>query len=155
MPYAEAVTDAIHHPWVDDRGAPIYVWRIPPGPSTQDLSEALAAIRLWVPTLDGPYGWINDTRELSATVVASQRKLLTDHLSLVEPFAQRWCAGMATVVTNQAVRGVGTAIEWMVPHKWPTGYFTTIREAWPWVHGQLANKGVRAMLTPAPGLTEV
>jgi hypothetical protein len=135
------VTERVEHEWVDERAAPLYVWRIPPAPSTPEIEEALAAIQRWVATLDEPYGWINDPRGLQIRVVATHRALLAEHLKIVAPEAERWCAGMATIATSSAIRGVGTAVGWVTPYGFPTKWCGSLDEAWPWVRERVMERG--------------
>ena len=134
---SESVTDALKHPWVDARAAPLYVWSPPAAPTLEDLDEALVTIRAWMPSLDEKYGWINDPSRMTIGVLASHRKVLADHLERVRPYAVRWCAGMATVSPNPAIRGAGTAIGWLAPYPFDVRWCATLEEAWTWVREQL------------------
>jgi hypothetical protein len=140
----------LHHPWVDERAAPLYLWRVPPEPSTEALTESLAAIRHWMPTLDGPYGWINDPRHLRIAVIASQRKMLAEHLREVQLHASRWCAGMATIVSHPAIRGIGTAVGWVTPYPFPIEWCADLDEAWTWTRKRLLERGAEGVPSVPP-----
>lgn len=140
----------LNHPWVDERAAPLYLWRVPPEPSSEALGEALEAIQAWVPGLDGPYGWINDPRHLRVRVVASQRKMVAEHLRVVQSHAGRWCAGMATIVTHPAIRGIGTAVGWVTPYRFPVEWCADLEEAWTWARERLMDRGVQSVPSVPP-----
>ena len=136
--------------WVDSRCAPLYVWRIPRSPDTTELKAALSAIQTWVKTLDAPYGWITDPRALEVEVIAQQRSLLAEHLRIVAPKSELYCAGMSMLITNPVLRGVATAVGWMTPYSFPTAFHGSYAEADLWVRQQLQLRG--AVLVPrAPG----
>lgn len=123
---------------MEEVGAHLYVCRIPPQPSTEEIGAALAAIRAWVPSLDRPYGWVNDPQHLRLATVALERKMIADHLRFVEAYSRRYCAGMATIVTSPTVRGVLTAIGWLYEYPFPTRYSENEAEALGWVRRQMA-----------------
>ncbi len=125
------------HPWVDQIDHQFYLWRVPPEPTTRDLEHALGAIQSWIQDLDEPYGWVTDPRNLRIVTVASQRKIIVEHLHAVESYSSRYCAGMATVVTNPMVRGIGTAIAWLYDYPFPVTYAATLDEAVGWVRVRL------------------
>ena len=145
------MTGRVNHAWVDERAAPLYVWRLPASPSTAEIEEALHAIQRWVKTLDGPYGWINDPRGLRVRVLATHRALLGEHLRVVGPEALRWCAGMGTIVSSPTIRGVGTAGGWITPYTFPTKWCGSLAEAWPWVRERLEERGVHGVPERPPG----
>lgn len=132
-----SVTAPLEHAWVETYRRHVYVWRIPPAPSDGELREAVAAIQVWVKTLDAPYGWVNDPRGLRISVVASHRQLLAEHLRIVGPYSKRWCAGMASIVPNPILRGAGTAIGWMTPYTFPTYWCSTMDDALTWVNAKM------------------
>lgn len=144
------MTARLDHPWVDERAAPLYLWRVPPEPTSEALAESLAVIRQWMPSLDQPYGWINDPRNLRIAVVASQRKLLADHLEQVRLHASRWCAGMATIVTHPAIRGIGTAVGWVTPYPFPIEWSANLEHAWGWTRQRLLDEGVAGVPSVPP-----
>lgn len=131
------MTGVIDHDWVDSSEAPLYVWRIPQEPDTEQLKDSLTAIQRWIVTLSGPYAWINDPRALRIQTVATQRQLIADHLRFVEPYSRRFCAGMATVAANAIVRGAGTAISWLYRYPFPTCFTTSFAQAHSWTRAQL------------------
>ena len=130
--------------WVDTKLAPLYVWRIPPQPTTEELISSLQIIHEWVSALDRPYGWINDPRALSLQVIAMQRKILADHLRIVEPYSVRWCAGMSTIVTHGLIRGAAVAVGWLVPYAFPTAFHEEYGEAEHWVRERMLARGLTA-----------
>lgn len=141
------MTAPLQHPWVDATSAPLYVWRVPPEPSARDLDEALRAIRDWVPSLDAPYGWINDAGNLRVATVATERRMLADHLRFVEAYSSRYCAGMSSIVVHPWARGIATAVSWLYQYPFPVHYAQTEAEARAWVGEQLqarARAGARS-----------
>ncbi len=137
---ADGMSAHLVHSWVARIDRQLYVWCVPPEPTTLDLEQALAAIRAWIRELDEPYGWITDPRNLRMSTVASQRRILVDHLRAVEPYSRRYCAGMATVVTNPLVRGIGTAVAWLYDYPFPVAYAGTMDEAEGWARAHLATR---------------
>lgn len=102
-----------------------------------ELSRALVTIQKWIRELDEPYGWINDPRALRVATIAVERKMLADHLRLVEPYSIRYCRGMATIVNGPVVRGIMTAINWLYTYPFPVTYCATEEAALAWVRAQL------------------
>jgi len=131
------VSTHLRHEWIEEFEHHLYVWRIPPEPSTVELRRALATIQKWIRELDEPYGWINDPRALRVTTIAVERKMLADHLRLVEPYSIRHCRGMATIVNGPVVRGIMTAINWLYTYPFPVTCCATEDAALTWVRAQL------------------
>lgn len=131
------VSRHLKHEWIEELDHHLYVWRAPPAPSTVELSRALVTIQRWIRELDEPYAWINDPRALQIATIAVERKMLAEHLRLVEPYSIRYCRGMATIVTGPVVRGIMTAINWLYNYPFPVTYCATDDAALLWARAQL------------------
>lgn len=131
------MADHLSHPWIEELGNHVYVWRVPAEPTTEELASALKAIRHWIVQLDEPYGWVNDPRALRLATIALERKMVADHLRVVEPYSVRFCKGMCTIVSNPLIRGIGTAIGWLYAYPFPVAYEPSEKAALSWVYAQM------------------
>ena len=99
----------------------------------------------------GPYAAVIDA-STGGLPSPGQRKLVSDFSRRHEAHIARHCRGMAMVFSNPLMRGVMTAILWMVKKKAPQRVFTEVPEAVRWAQAQLAGAGIQPVPSiPAPG----
>ncbi len=79
------------------------------------------------------------TRELPTPKL---RKVLTDLTEASTADARRWCVGTAMVVNSSIVRGLLTAVAWVVQSPTPTVHVATPREAVNWCRARLETAGI-------------
>lgn len=83
-----------------------------------------------------PYGWINDART-PYIPNARQRTELANHQKERATDYRRWVRAAAVVSQSTLVRGVITAMNWVVPTPFPHQTFATIAEAERWARLRL------------------
>ena len=57
---------------------------------------------------------------------------------------------MATIVSHPAIRGIGTAVGWVTPYRFPVGWCADLDEAWSWTREHLVDRGVDGVPSVAP-----
>ena len=98
---------------------------------TEDVGKALQR--------NEPFGVIQDMKETLSTI--SQRSMAAKFVKENrEPFQNLLAA--AYVVDSRAVRGIITAIFWMVPPPYPYKVFAKVGDAIDWVSAQLKKAGI-------------
>jgi hypothetical protein len=88
------------------------------------------------------YAILMDTTAAREVPNAKQRKVLTDLYKECIPNVRRWCVGSATVVDSALVRGVITAVTWVVPPPCPLVNVATRKEAIDWCCTRLEAEGI-------------
>ena len=92
-------------------------------------------------TAERPYAWVADLQHVRGSN-ARQRKIVAETEKRHAALHAQHHAGAALVVPNRLVRGVVTAIFWLVPPVYPTTMVDSRAEGIRWAAGQLAAKGV-------------
>ncbi len=129
------------HPWIDDSRRPIYRLTYPPRPEEDEVVARNAEIHAWYRQLSHRIAWVVDCSHViqaSATV----RRVQSEHLERIAPFAARWDVGNAFVVPSSLVRGYMTAIFWFSPPPYPYRTFATLEPAFAWTASQLEERGI-------------
>jgi hypothetical protein len=92
------------------------------------------------------YALVMDTTNTREVPNAKHRKVLTDLTQACADDARRWCVGTAMVVDSPLIRGVLTAVAWVVPSPTPTVHVATLPEGVGWCCRSLDAAGLE--LTP-------
>jgi hypothetical protein len=104
--------------------------------SDADYVAYLEWSRRYIVCVGRPYAMVLDARNVPS-MPATQRKLLADHMATTRPFSSRFCAGVAMVYDSMMMRGVMTAIFWLVAPTHPTLVCSTVHEGKTWCLQQL------------------
>lgn len=104
--------------------------------SDADYRAYLDWSRRYIVCVGRPYAMVIDARNVAPTP-ATQRKILADHMASTREFSSRYCAGVAMIYDSIVMRGVMTAIFWLVSPAYPTAVCATLDEGKDWCHAQL------------------
>jgi hypothetical protein len=92
------------------------------------------------------YAFVMDTRATRELPSAKARKLLGEVTKATSAEARQWCVGVAIVVDSPLVRGVLTAVGWIVTPATPTVHVPTLPEAVAWCCAQLEAANIEVPL---------
>jgi hypothetical protein len=104
--------------------------------SDADYRAYLDWSRRYIVCVGRPYAMVLDTRNV-APVPATQRKILADHMASTREYSARYCAGVAMIYDSIVMRGVMTAIFWLVSPAYPTAVFASLDQGKDWCQTQL------------------
>ena len=109
--------------------------------SDPELADMLEVLKGVVTDASRRAGFVFD---VSRGVVspASQRQTMAQWLKEHSPTIARNCTAAAYVLPNAALRGLLTALLWVVPHPIPHRVTASAVEAIDWVKGRLRGAGV-------------
>lgn len=119
------------HPWIDASKAPVYEIRFPRTATDDDVRGFATARETWAKVAHHPVSWVVDMSALTS-VPASQRRLFAEHLTRFEPHDIEFNRGSALVLPNAFLRGIATAVFWVVTPKFPHRAFETVEDARLW-----------------------
>jgi len=141
--YRALVSRVANHPWIDEARAPVRVVA-PPSCSDAEVETLFRSCDSVYVGLTHDVAWVMDSSGL-ANVSAKSRRIVADHLSRNRAVMKAYVAGIAVVVPNALLRGVFTAITWMVPLEFPHAVVDTREAGLRWAERALAARsGVRA-----------
>lgn len=142
-PPSRHATARLRHAWVDTSMAPLYVMTYPNQRSLQDVVDAhLVAEDIYTRT-DGPLAWIVDASHVTSAS-AKERLIVAEYEKRIGPVAEVRCAGVGLIIPNAIVRGVYTAIRWVVPARYPFELVANYAQAEDWVRTRLRQATSRA-----------
>ena len=130
---------ALDHPWVESLNAPLFVTTWPRHSPPEDIEAYWAAVEPWLASLSSPWGTVIDLSPLDpSTSTAEQRRVFADGARRTQQSMSRHCVGLAGVMPSALLRGIGTAVMWLVQPSLPTQFFATREQAEGWLVKLLA-----------------
>ena len=138
-----------NHPWIDETRAPLYVVA-PPDCSDAEVNLLFRACDTIYADLTHDVAWVIDSTD-ARNVSAKMRRIVADHLRRNRLVMMTYVAGIAIVVPNAVMRGVFTAITWLVPLEFPHEVVQTRAQGLHWAEQALRERQrLRLLVVPAP-----
>lgn len=131
----------------DDNAWPLLYIRFPSTPLDDQGVEYFIRRYSAIIELRIPFVSIIDSRGLSNSISANQRKKLTEWFDVSGPLASEHHHGIAVLINNAIVRGALKAVTWVKPVPVPIRPFGSIADAAPWVREVMTEKQIP--ITPA------
>jgi hypothetical protein len=126
----------IHHPWIDESRAPLYVMKFPASTTDEDLLACCDAREVWAERARYPVTWVVDMSSVRS-VTPRQRQMFGAHLGRMDKHNFSYNRGASLIVPNAVVRGMVTAAFWIKPPRFPHRLFATRAEGLVWAQEQL------------------
>jgi hypothetical protein len=126
----------IHHPWIDESRAPLYVMKFPVSTTDTELLACCDAREVWAERARYPVAWVVDMSAVR-TVTARQRQLFGAHLGRMDQHNFTYNRGASLIVPNAVLRGMVTAAFWIKPPRFPHRLFASRAEGLHWAQEQL------------------
>lgn len=128
----ESAAQRMHHPWVDETDAPIYVLRFPSEASDDELEIYYRALEAFYRGLDHPIGWVVELGNVLKQT-ASQRRIVSEQVTKLAVYERKWVCGMGIVANSAVTRGIITAVFWVSKPGCPYQVFKDSHPARLWV----------------------
>lgn len=142
-PQRWAAIASLQHAWVDTSQAPLYVMTYPNQRSLQDVVDAHHVAEDIYQRTQGPIAWIVDATSVTGAS-AKERHVVAEYEKRIGGLAEARCVGVGLIIPNALVRGVYTAIRWMVPARYPFELVASYPQAEEWVRARLRAAATRA-----------
>ena len=130
--------DRANHLWIDEARAPLYVVA-PPDCSDSEVNLLFRACDAIYADLTHDVAWVLDATD-SRNVSAKSRRIVADHLRRNRLVMMTYVAGIAVVIPNALMRGVFTAITWLVPLEFPHQVVQTREQGVVWAEQALRER---------------
>ncbi|MCB9585208.1 MAG: hypothetical protein H6718_07410 [Polyangiaceae bacterium] len=101
------------------------------------LAKFLDAVQHLAESQRAPYAWIANLGPLLNTT-ATQRRMLAEGEKRREPYASKFCAGIAIFAPSPIARGLVTAVYWLNPPTYPRRIVSSFDEGVEFARAQLA-----------------
>jgi hypothetical protein len=125
-------------PTLDAAEAPLILVTYPAVASIESVNALFAGFRR-IAAEHGRVGWVVDMREFNPlSAPAPIRKAFADEYERCRRIIESATVCEARIFTSPMVRGIVTAVDWLLNRKYPMKTFAELEPAKAWVRGQLA-----------------
>lgn len=131
----------------DDAAWPLLYIRFPSTPLSTEGVDYFIERYSAIIELRVPFMTIIDSRGLTNSIGAQERKKLTEWFDVSGPLASEHHHGIAVLLNNAIVRGALKAVTWVKPVPVPIKPFGSLADTAPWLREVMAAKGMP--ITPA------
>lgn len=129
----------IDHPWMDSSESPLYYFAFPPAAELAEVEAFAKAREDWSRGVQGQVAFVCDLSKVDYSAVTPlHRKTFTDHMKRFKAFEVEHTAAVGFVARGKMLRGLVTAVFWLVPAVFPHKTFEKAEDARAWARGILA-----------------
>lgn len=130
----------LQHPWLDPTDAPLLRLTCPVTYEPHETLAMFEVVLAFYAVNDQPFAWVVDASNVKGSS-AQERKITADYEQRAAEHLKRFNRGTAFVLPSAIVRGIVTAIYWLVPPPYPHRVFSNVPDAEAWARAQLGGVG--------------